>query len=111
MYEQVVEPLVRGVLGGTNGALVCLGAVGSGKAHTLFGSAAAQAYGVEAARAEWGAALRACEHALREMAGGSGGGGGGGGCGGGGGGGGGGAGGGLPVASSPGGAAPPLSLV
>jgi len=75
MYEQLVEPLVRGVLGGTNGALVCLGAVGSGKAHTLFGSAAAQAYGVEAARAEWGAALRACEHMLREVACGSGGGG------------------------------------
>ena len=43
MYEQIVEPLVRGVLGGTNGALVCLGAVGSGKAHTLFGSRDAQA--------------------------------------------------------------------
>ena len=93
MYEQLVEPLVRGVLGGTNGALVCLGAVGSGKAHAVFGSAAAQAYGVEAARAEWGAALRACEHVLREVAGGGSGGGG------------------APVVVAPGGTALHLSLV
>ena len=41
--KQVVEPLVRGVLSGTNGALLTVGAAGSGKAHTLFGSRDAQA--------------------------------------------------------------------
>ena len=68
VYQSVAEPLVGGVLGGVNCALLCVGAAGTGKTHTLYGTEGARADPLGAPRDDWGVAMRACEAFLTRAA-------------------------------------------
>ena len=61
LYNQAIEPLVSGVLGGLDCAVVCVGATGTGKTYTLYGTEAARSDPIGVPREEWGAVMRACE--------------------------------------------------
>ena len=68
VYSNAVQPLVGAVLGGLNCALLCVGASGTGKTYTLYGTEAARADPLGAQRDEWGVAMRACEAFLQRTA-------------------------------------------
>ena len=68
VFSNVAQPLVAAVLRGLDCALLCVGAAGVGKTHTLFGSEAVRADPLGAQREEWGVAMRACEAFLQRAA-------------------------------------------
>jgi hypothetical protein len=65
VYSRVLEPLVGGILDGLDCALLCIGAAGTGKTYTLYGTEAARSDPLGAPRTEWGMAMRAFEACLQ----------------------------------------------